>query len=308
MKNRVWKLGVGLVLVLLVMTACTKKDEYPVVQSEAQNIQQQLAPESASAESSENYGEYSNDGYMPEQSGESVFSENPFDDPAIQLNAGSGIATNLGYDPTIEENIQLENYQSQSSAGGVSLPVAEPVGYQYAGTTPIPLDPIDMPARTPVPVNIVYMPYSIALGLSFEAPSGWMVDESVNEVFVLTEPSSQIKDNYLAAITITAIPVNSNMSQKELETEVKGRLESISETNYKEWRPSYTATRYLLGEKGVYANYRGEMIDGVEVGGRIHYVCVDRMMYGLEITYPLAYKTVFEDVFSKIRETLSIIK
>ena len=230
---------------------------------------------------------------MPSQ-GEGVFDANPYDE-FIEATATSLPA------PLLEEEVDytLDSQPDYGYATGNSQ-------YLYAGSTPIPLDPVDMPEATLVPMNTVYTLYDTSLGLSFEGPAGWIPTNNLNEMFVLTEPTNETKDDYTAVITITSSPVNSTYTEKELKKEVLQRLETISQTNYIQWEPSLTANRTLLDGRGVYANYKGTMTTGIKVGGRIHYASKDRMLYSIEITYPLAYRNAYEDIYTKIRNTISL--
>ncbi len=178
--------------------------------------------------------------------------------------------------------------------------------YAYAGTTPIPLDPVDMPTPTPrSELTFAYQAYTAAqLGITVEGPVYWTVDESVDGQFTLSEPVEQMKDGQLGTLIITATPVTKNYSQSELETEVKQRLSTIGSTNYSEFNRTLTATRYLMGSKGVYANYSGTLANGVKLGGRLHVVCVDKVLYSLHIIYPSEFKKDFENVFAHAKDTL----
>ena len=182
--------------------------------------------------------------------------------------------------------------------------------YPYTGSTPIPLNPIDAPTPTPqAPLNFTYISYSPAtVGVTFEAPAGWIPDETYNEVFTLTEPESQMKNGQLGIISIYAVPVTSDYSQSQLEQEIKQRFNTIGALDFTEWRPSYTDTRYLMGSAGVYANYTGKLVTGVEVGGRIHATTIDNVLYCIQITYPLDFRTDFMDVFAQLRETIKRVK
>lgn len=178
--------------------------------------------------------------------------------------------------------------------------------YPYAGSTPIPLEPIDAPTPTPqAPLNFTYIAYNPAtVGVTFEAPAGWIPDESYNEVFTLSEPESQMKNGQLAIINIYAVPVTQNYTEAQLVQEIKQRLNTIGSLNFSEWKPSLTATRYLMGSMGVYANYYGMLVTGVEVGGRLHAVTIDNVLYCIQITYPQSFKDDFLEVFSHLRETI----
>ena len=209
-----------------------------------------------------------------------------------------GLTDDEGIDPGYAAQTNLFSSGSQSDAAATAYP--------YTGSTPIPLEPIDAPTPTPqAPLNFTYIAYSPAsVGVTFEAPAGWIADDTYNEVFTLTEPESQMKNGQLGIINIYAVPVNSNYSESELVTEIKQRLSTIGSLNFTEWRPSLTATRYLMGSMGVYANYYGTLVTGVEVGGRIHATTIDSVLYCIQITYPLDFKEDFMDVFAQLRETI----
>ena len=182
--------------------------------------------------------------------------------------------------------------------------------YPYAGSTPIPLDPVDMPPPTPRPkLNFTYSTYiASTVGVTFEGPVSWMVDESQPYVFMLSEPTGQVRDKQQCVITISAEPVSSTYGQRDLKTHVNQRLDTLYSSDYTEWKPSYTATRYMMGAEGVYANYSAKTLDGTEVSGRIHYVSIDNVLYGLEIICPAGYKDDFMDVFGQVRTTMSMIR
>lgn len=214
---------------------------------DAQLLRRQPNPPMVFDEATQNLGPSATDTPTPPpaqdaQSGDgsnaSIFSANPYDIPADD-----------GFTP--EDALGEENYIDPGLEGnGVNYVAPEGTVYPYAGSTPIPLDPVDAPTPTPRPeLSFSYTPYTAAIGLTFEAPVGWLVDESVNEVFVLTEPVEQMKDNQQCVVTISAIPVTSNYTENNLKTEVTQRLSTISATNFAEWKPSLTATRYLMGSK-----------------------------------------------------------
>lgn len=221
--------------------------------------------------------------------GQSIFDANPYDV--------------LEPDFTPEDALGEENYIDPNEN---LYAAANATVYPYAGSTPIPLNPVDMPTPTPRPsLSFTYGSYtSASIGVSFEAPVGWMVDESQPGVMVLSEPEGQIKDGQQCVITLTAEPVTGNYSESELKTQVNQRLDTIGGAEFDEWKPSYTATRYMMGSKGVYANYTGSLTTGVNVGGRILYVCIDRVLYGLEIVFPQGFKDDYLDVFGKIRSSM----
>jgi|GEM_PF-130449 len=198
-------------------------------------------------------------------------------------------------------------YQAQTSLfSSTNESPAIATSYPYTGSTPIPLNPIDAPTPTPqAPLNFTYVPYSPAsVGVTFEAPAGWIADDSYNEVFTLSEPESQMKNGQLGIINVYAVPVGSDYSESELTSEIKQRINTIGSLNFSEWKPSLTDTRYLMGKMGVYANYTGTLLSGVEVGGRVHATTIDSVLYCIQITYPLSYKDDFMDVFRQLRDTI----
>ena len=87
------------------------------------------------------------------------------DAPAIHVSA------EMDYDPMAEEDVNTYVAGALYDEYGNTL---------YAGATPIPLDPIDMPTATPRP-SLTFS-YGVAnvdhLNISFEAPVGWVVDTS----------------------------------------------------------------------------------------------------------------------------------
>lgn len=235
--------------------------------------------------------------------GDSVFSNNPYVvDPAA----------NATTDPDAQAALGEETTQSGADAANDTIvygqATADATVYPYAGSSPIPLDPVDAPSPTPrSALAFTYVPYDVtSLGLSFDGPAGWVADDSVSETYTLTEPEAQIKDGQLGIINIYAVPVNSNYNENSLTAEVKQRLSDIGATNFVTWKPSLTATRFLLGSQGVYANYSGTLADGIKVGGRIHASAVKNVLYCIQITYPLNFKDDYLNIFAKVRETIKL--
>ena len=137
------------------------------------------------------------------------------------------------------------------------------------------------------------------------APSGWLVDESQTDVFVLTEPETQMHDGQQCIITISAEPVTANYSEKDLKKQVTQRLKEIGSVNFTVWNPSLTASRTLMDSKGVYANYTGTLANGIEVAGRILYASANNKLYGVEMVYPRDYRDDYLNIFAKIRDTIA---
>lgn len=296
MKRKCMMLGC-LALALLMLSGCSSQNNEianipNITQAIGPTVAAAAAPTQAPQSDSLTDGAPMNDG-----SGSSIFDVNPYDVGAADW--GDEPLNEENYDPGVDDGSN-DVYDSSLTA------VAENTVYPYAGSTPIPLDPVDMPSPTPRPkLSFTYVSYtSYGVGVTFDGPAGWQVDESQNQMMILSEPTAQIKEGQQCIITLSAEPVSSNYSENDLKSHVKQRLDTIYTSEMSDYSPSLTATRYMMGSKGVYANYTGELLDGTQVGGRIMYVCIDRVLYGLEIIYPQGYKEDYLEVFGTIRKSL----
>lgn len=234
-----------------------------------------------------------------------------------QQNLGSqtgSAKTEEGYDPLAEEDDYAgsDEYWGPASLPTQSVATATPVPTvrsEYAGATPVVIDPIDKPTPTPVPgLTVTYMAYdAVKLGLSFEGPAGWTKDDSAKDTFIIQNPNPKI--DYPATLTLRAEDVSSDYTSSDLKRIVNGMLDSIETAGFESYNPSQTANRDLLGKSGVYANYDGTLADGRKVAGRVHAVCVDRTLYTIHITAPQAQWNDYKNmVYDKLRDTLIIIK
>ncbi len=193
----------------------------------------------------------------------------------------------------------------------VVTPTAAPtVRSEYAGATPVVIDPIDKPTPTPVPpLTVTYVTYDATnIGLSFEGPAGWTKDASASDAFVLQNPNDRI--DYRAQLELQATQVSSDYSVSDLESVINSMLDAIgSSMEFEEYDPSQTAERTLLGKNGVYANYSGTLADGRQVYGRVHAVCVDKVLYTVHLTAPRAQWDEYKEmVYDHLRDTLTITK
>ncbi len=238
-------------------------------------------------------------------------------DMATQAPAGYGLPT-----PTIEPtavpqgdtDVAGDPLGEEDSGGDITAETPQDVAsvetYAYAGSTPLPLDPIDMPTPTPRPaLTFSYTTYEATkLGLKFDGPVGWTSDDSIDDTFTLTEPEK--RDNYTAFITIRKVPVNKDYNQSDLVKEVQGMLDTISSTNFNksDWRPSNTAERTLMDHDGVYADYQGTLVDGTRVRGRVHVICIDKVLYSVHMSHAAGYNSDYLKNHAKIRETMTLTK
>ena len=296
--KRLWKIALCLALALIALTACSGGEQPNSGSQIYAEATQYLGPVTATETPTEAPQETA----VPDSGangGVSIF-DNPYlDEESISP----------------EEALKEENYidpydtgadtgsllTSGSSAGGVETV------YPYAGATPIPLTPVDLPTPTPHPeLTFDYATYTAgSLGLSFDCPSGWLVDESQTDVFVLTEPETQMHDGQQCIITISAEPVTATYSESDLKKQVTQRLKDIGSVNFTVWNPSLTASRTLMDSKGVYANYTGTLANGIEVAGRILYASANNKLYGVEMVYPRDYRDDYLNIFAKIRDTIT---
>ncbi len=224
-------------------------------------------------------------------------------------NNGSGQSYE-GYDPTQEEDYAQEYPELDVPEVPVVTNTPVPtIRGEYAGATPVVIDPIDKPTPTPVPkLAVNYTVYDATkLGLSFEGPVGWIKDDTGSDVFMIQNPDGNI--DYAATLTLTKQKVNSDYSTNNLKTVVQSLLDQIGTASFEDYNPSRTDTRELLGKTGVYANYDGVLIDGTEIAGRVHAVCVDKVLYTLHLTAPAGQWNDYKEmVYDHLRDTIKITK
>ena len=213
--KRNWKLAACLLLALVTLSACSSQPD----PNEFPDITQAIGPTNTPAPTPVPVAD---EPVPDQQEGESIFSANPYDDFTEEdaLDEEDYVDPEYG----VEDNFAYDYTQPEGTP------------YVYAGSTPIPLNPVDMPTPTPrAKLNFTYTPYSAStVGVTFEGPSGWQVDQSQSYLFVLSEPQNQVKDNQQCVITISAEPI-SNYSQRELETHVTQRLNTIGGGDFTEW-------------------------------------------------------------------------
>lgn len=201
------------------------------------------------------------------------------------------------YDPASEED---------NGASFMAGAVYDDMGNNvYAGASPIPLNPIDMPTATPRPaLTFAYGPVEIpSLRLSFEAPAGWTVDASAADTVVITDPNTY--DNYNASMTISITPVSNSYKLNDVKNTVRDKLKEIGQYNYSKWTTTTLSPRTLLKKDGYYANYRGEYYDGTVVRGRVMVALLDgNKIITLHMSCPGWYNESYMNVVAKFRDTV----
>ena len=208
------------------------------------------------------------------------------------------------YDPASEEGGQ------QEAVAEVATP-APIMQSEYAGATPVRIDPIDKPTPSPVPkLTFTYAQYTASnLHLAFEGPAGWLPDESAADTYTLSYPNPAM--DYEAKIVLRTANVGKDYTQKELIAEVKAQADALrSAGNFKSFDPSDTAARFFIDGNGVYIAYKGYLNDTQETGvaGRIIVNTVNKTLYVLHVSYPRALADTFaEGVYNKVRHSMKLV-
>ncbi len=269
-----------LALCAIMLTACQQKEVFDTLTPETRETE---APVEVPAEE-------------PAASSQTLFSETVVG--ATDFDDGS-------YDPASEEGGDWEAVADDPEAATM----APFLQSEYAGATPVLIDPIDKPTPTPLPtLSFSYVTYDASsLHLTFEGPSGWTVDDTQADAYILTNPDPSM--DYAASMVVRAVPVNKAYSKNELTKEVKGMLDTLSGSGeLTAFSPSNTAERSLLGTTGVYANYKAvEKETGAEIAGRLIVACVDRTLYSVHVSYPRGYTEFYvTNVYDKFRHSVKM--
>lgn len=205
-----------------------------------------------------------------------------------------------GYDPASEEDASGMFYDGAYDEYGNLIQV---------GATPIPLDPLDMPTATPRPaLAFNYKTYTVpGMNISFDAPGGWVVDESIPGTFKLYD--NQVRDGYQGYVEINIMTVPSAFKKSELKESLKQTLETIhTEGNYTvSWSVGDVKDRTLMKSDGCYNTYRGERYDHVVVRGYVQLALVDGKLISVHVSAPGWYNSSYGDVYHKIRDTMKAV-
>ena len=187
------------------------------------------------------------------------------------------------------EQLTTEQENAMAALAALGFGRIEPVAEE-----PVTEEPV---AEEPVPEAAASNVYTAdALKLVFEAPAGWLVDDSADNAFILTDP-----ENPMTCLTISA--AEGDMDDAALK-EALGEALNVIGSGREDFVPSLFAVRTLLGADGVYASYKVAQERG-EVFGKVHMVCMDGVVYTLHITCPLAEQEVYtESVYELFRETV----
>lgn len=304
-KNKMLRALLMSVLLLLFLTSCGQKENYNVVGQNNTDILQTEVPATETNAPSENSSLLTE----PISTDELIYNF----DPLSEEDTGDLVES----DSTRSDNIEsTQDYYLTEEEEGV---FGSPTEYydstdanqniKFAGATPIPILPIDIPTPTPQQaLQFTYTDYEATkLNLKFKAPAGWEVDDSAQDVYKLTEPIANQKDGFSAEIILRAIPLSKEYSSSDLNREIKSQLEQMGLLNYTSWSPSLVSKRELLGKTGLYANYKGTLVNGVKIRGRLHMVAIGTTLYSVQITGPSKYNTDFIGVHTQIRRSIAFI-
>jgi len=204
-----------------------------------------------------------------------------------------------GYDPATEEG--GEEYD-----GGTYDEMGRSI---YAGATPIPLDPIDLPTATPRPeLTFNYVAYEAAgLGIKFEIPYDWTVDDSQNGTLIFTDPNTF--DNVNASLSIAITTVANSYTTNDLKNDLTSEMTALGQYNYSEWRLTEQESRTLLKGEGFYAGYRGVLYDGTIVRGRVHMALLTgNRRITVQLNCPGWFNSSYTAVYTHFRNTLAYIE
>lgn len=175
------------------------------------------------------------------------------------------------------------------------------------GATAIPLSPIDKPTPTPRPaLAFSYAKGELAqLGLSFEYPQDWIVEEGHDFV---TISDTRIRDGYRARVEVTVEAAPSSMKKADIKAKVESRLDQLHfDEGCSEWSTNAVSERQLMGKDGFYATFHGNTSNG-EVKGRVHIGLCDGKLITIIYVCPASYVNDYVNVYYKVRDTMKTIK
>lgn len=176
------------------------------------------------------------------------------------------------------------------------------------GATPIALDPVDMPTPTPRP-SLVFNYTTVTastLGVTFDVPADWIVDESVPGTVVITDPV--MRDGYQGSITIIISSKPNTFKTADIKDELNTFIAGLHRTNFNEWKTEKPSDRKLMGKAGYYTTYRGVRYDDVIIRGRVHMSLLDGgRLLTVHLSAPGWYNESYTNVYYKVRDTIKAI-
>ena len=180
----------------------------------------------------------------------------------------------------------------------------------YAGATPIPIDPIDLPTATPRPeLTFTFGAYTAdKLGLTFESAVGYEVNDALSGIYVLTEPAAAVKDNYPCVVMVEVTSITKNYTTADVKSDLSKYLQNEGK-QYDKWETYQAATTTMMGQKGYYNNYRGVLPDGTIVRGRVCMVIMgENQLLTVHVSCPGWYNSSYMKVFDQVRKTIKKVQ
>ena len=220
-------------------------------------------------------------------------------DPMSVPSSSSGSNLPTGYDPASEED--RGSYTGSGTYNDYGRSV-------YAGATPIPLDPIDMPTATPKPVLPPFTYGAVTadkIRLNFEAPVGRYIDTSADDAITLTDPNAV--DGFNASLTLRLYPVANTYKLADVRTDLKNTLKELGQYNFSSWSTTEMASRTLLKKDGYYADYHGTYYNGIAIYGRVMMALLDNhQIVMMHLVCSDGYfNSSYKAVVNHVRDTLS---
>lgn len=180
----------------------------------------------------------------------------------------------------------------------------------YAGATPVPIDPVDLPTATPRPeLTFTYDWYTASkLGISFRSAVGYTVSDGLSDTYILTEPAVAVRDNYPCTISLTVTAITKNHNVADVKTDLANFLQNEGR-QYEKWQTWTAESRSLMDGKGYYNNYRGVLADGTIVRGRVHMAIIsENQLLTLHISCPGGYNSSYMKIYDQIRSSIQPVK
>ena len=123
------------------------------------------------------------------------------------------------------------------------------------------------------------------------------------------------RTTFQAELTLHAEKVSKAMSESDLTATVKSMLNAIGASDVVvSFSPTNTSGRTLLGANGVYADYTAVLSNGAKIRGRVHAVCVEKVLYTVHLAAPAEYWDLEGDVdykdgvYDHLRKTMKITR
>lgn len=212
--------------------------------------------------------------------------------------------------PTVAPVTELPYNPLDEEDGDTYVPGAvydEYGNMMYAGATPIPLDPVNMPTTTPKPAlafGYTLVPFE-NLGIQFEAPQGWYLDSSAPNSITLLDPNTY--DGVQASLTVSITKVDKDYKLSNVKQTLNDTLKELSR-NYATWSQKQAGSKTMLKKDGYYNRYTATTVNGVEVRGQVRIALLDdNRIITVILTAPGGYINSYEELLNHVRDTMKFL-